>query len=202
MDEDCRKPYWHPKADCEDSNAVATLQLRKMNSDLFQKHGVVPAAQKKIMNRNASTSLLLRLPPEIRLRIYKYVFGGQRLWMDFHGPQYKDCDEMHLGGRFYHFDMTKGLDRKLDFRLLRVCRQIFTEAALLPYALNEFAFESQLARREFEKSVRPGKKQVVKKAIRAYSILPFSALEVSLRIFMAMGCEESEEYEESEESEW
>ena len=71
----------------------------------------------------------------------------------------------------------------------------------MPYALNEFAFESQLARREFEKSARPGKKQVVKKAIRAYSILPLSALEVSLRVFMAMGCEESE-YEESEESEW
>ena len=181
MDEDCRKPYWHPKADCEDSDAVATLQLRKMNSDLFQKHGVVPAAQKKIMNRNASTSLLLRLPPEIRLRIYKYVFGGQLLWMVFHNPQYKVRDEMHLGGRFYHFNMIWGSNKKLDIRPLRVCRQIFTEAALLPYALNEFAFDSQLARREFEKSVRPGKKQVVKKAIGAYSILPLSTSDVKLR---------------------
>ena len=194
MDEDCRKPYWHPRQDCEDSDAVATLQLRKMNSDLFQKHGVVPAAQNEIMNRNVSTSPLLRLPPEIRLRIYKHVFGGQRLWMDFRRPKYKYGDGTHLGGRFTYLNMDMDTNGKLDIGLLRVCRQIFTEAALLPYALNEFTFESQLARREFEKSIRPGKKQVVKKAIGAYSILPMSTLEVILRIFMEKGyeCKESE----------
>ena len=174
MDEDCRKQYWHPREDCEDSDAVAALELRRMSSDLFQKHGVVPAAQKEIMNRNASTSRLLRLPPEIRLRIYKHVFGGQRLWMGFRGPQYNHNPTTHLGGRFYHFNMVKGSDRQLGLRLLRVCRQIFTEAALLPYALNEFTFESQEARRQFVKSMRPGKKQIVRKAIGAYHILPLS----------------------------
>ena len=41
--------------------------------------------------------------------------------------------------------------------------KLFTEAALLPYALNKFTFETQLARRQFDKSVRPGKKQAVNK---------------------------------------
>ena len=177
MDEDCRKQYWHPREDCEDSDAVAALELRRMNSDLFQKHGVVPAAQQEIMNRNASTSRLLRLPPEIRIRIYEYVFGGQRLCIDFCGPQYKDNYTTHLGRRFYHFNMVKGSDRKLDLRLLRVCRQIFTEAALLPYAQNEFTFRSQKARRQFQKSMRPGKKRIVRKEIGAYHILPLFTLE-------------------------
>ena len=92
--------------------------------------------------------------------------------MEYHGPKYKNYYGTHLGGRFSHFSMIKGSDIKLDIRLLRVCRQIFTEAALLPYALNEFTFESQRVRRQFEKSMRPGKKQIVKKAIGAYSILP------------------------------
>ena len=131
------------------------------------------------MNRNASTSRLLRLPPEIRLRIYEHVFGGQRLWMGFRGPQYKDNCTTHLAGHFYYFNMVKGSDRKLGLRLLRVCRQIFTEATLCPYSLNEFTFESQKARRKFVKSMRPGKKQIVRKAIKAYHILPLSTLGVS-----------------------
>lgn len=194
MDEDCRKPYWHPSHDCEDSDSVAALQLRKMNSDLFQKHGAVPAAQIEIMTRNASTSPLLRLPPEIRLRIYKYVFGGQRLWIDCHRHKYRNSYATHLGARFCHFNITENSNRRLDIRLLRVCRQIFTEAALLPYTLNEFVFQSQLARREFLKSIRPGKKQVVKKAIDTYDILPLSALQ-RLRFYKKMtsdGCKENE----------
>ena len=198
MDLDCRSPYWHRREYCENSDAIAALRLRKMNSDLFQKHGVVPAAQNEIMNRNGSTSPLLRLPPEIRLRIYKYVFGGQRLWIDCRGPEYGNTYETHLGARFRHFNMTmtKNSDRTIDICVLRVCRQIFTEAALLPYAFNDFIFESQQARRHFNKSIRPGKKQVVKKAIGAYSILPFSTLEGSLRTLnerIYHMCEESDE---------
>ena len=91
--------------------------------------------------------------------------------------------------------MTKDSGRELDFRLLRVCRQIFTEAALLPYALNEFTFQSQLVRRQFEKSMRPGKKQIVKKAIGAYSILPLSTSNVIFRTFIAKECGLCEESE-------
>ena len=187
MDDDCRKPYWHPYEDCEDSDAVAARQLRKMKSDLFLKHGVVPAAQKKIMDRNSSTSPLLRLPPELRLQIYKHVFGGQRLWIDFQFRKYQTYGKIpldkgleHHGARFSHF-YIEDPDQKLDIRLLRVCRQIFTEAALLPYALNEFVFESRLARRQFVKSMRPGKKRVAKEAIGAYRILRPSTSEWTWR---------------------
>ena len=184
MDEKCRNPSWHRERECENSDIVLAFQLRKMNSDLFLKRGVVPAAQNEIMIRNASTSPLLRLPPEIRLRIYKHVFGGQQLWMDFHGLQYSLSTSVH------RYRMIKDLDRKLDIRLLRVCRQIFTEAALLPYTLNEFVFKSERGWRKFVNSMRPGKKQVVKKAIGPYKNLPLSTSGVISTTFMEKRCGE------------
>ena len=60
---------------------------------------------------------------------------------------------------------------RLDIRLLRVCRQIFAETALLPYALNHFTFEKETVRRAFERRVRPGKKLVQKKAIGDYDVM-------------------------------
>ena len=75
-----------------------------------------------IAQRNATSSPLLRLPPEIRNMIYTLiidvvtvVFTKARL------------------GRGRH-PIQDGL------ALLRVCRQIHAEAALLPYALNTFVF--------------------------------------------------------------
>ena len=75
-----------------------------------------------IAQRNATSSPLLRLPPEIRNMIYTLiidvvtvVFTKARL------------------GRGRH-PIQDGL------ALLRVCRQIHAEAALLPYAFNTFVF--------------------------------------------------------------
>ena len=202
MDKICKKSYWHTTDECVDSDAVLAYQLRKMNSDLFQKHGVIPAAQNEIMNRNASTSPLLRLPPEIRLRIYKHVVGGQQLWMDFDDPLHNQFSLKHMGRALHHYKKIIDLDRKSDIRLLRVCRQIFTEAALLPYTQNEFVFESQLTWREFVKSMRPGKKLVVKKAIGPYKDLPLSTPYTISRTFMEKRCERSDEIEEIEESQY
>ena len=135
------------------------------------------------MNRNASDSHFLRLPLEIRVRIYKLVLGGQDLWIGLHYPNSDSYRELHYGGRFYHLNLTDYLtdplpDRSvkgLDIRLLRVCRQIFTETALLPYALNHFVFDTQDVLNHFEKLVRPGKKRVQKEAIgTAYSYMPWS----------------------------
>ena len=53
--------------------------MRKLNSNFFNMHGVVPPAQKVIANRNWSSSSFLRLPPEIRGRIYAIVFGGEKV---------------------------------------------------------------------------------------------------------------------------
>ena len=175
----CRKPFWHMTTDCEDSDKKAAHRLKMMKTDLFKKRDSLPAAQKEIMNRNASVSPFLRLPPEIRLRIYKFVLGGQRLWIDFHRAEFRYsvgepyAPPTHYGGCFYHFN---GIDRssRLDIRVLRLCRQVFSETALLPYALNDFTFADGRVQMRFEKLVRRGKKELQKKAIGACSISPWS----------------------------
>ena len=198
----CRKQKWHSLTDCEDSEIVEAREYRKLKSELFRPSGSVPAAENEILFRNASVSPLLRLPPEIRLRIYGFVLGGQQLWIDCTPSRisfvtYRDrvrevfdeeprdrsylqpsrfheynLESEHSAGRFYHVNVDgSGESQGYDLRLLHVCRQIFTETALLPYALNKFSFSTDEVRRAFEKSARPGKKLVQKKAIGKYEIM-------------------------------
>ena len=179
----CRKPWWHPKGTCENTDRVVASQLRKMESDLFKKNGCMPAAQNEIMNRNASVSPFLRLPPEIRVRIYKLLLGGQHIWIDSY-PSSTDIHGSHHGKSFYHLNTIDHSGRGFDIRLLRVCRQVFTETALLPYALNKFTFSNNSVRKEFERLVRPGKKQAQKTAIGAYDVCNFSTFQNRLKSLM------------------
>ena len=198
----CRKQKWHSVTDCEDSEIVEAREYRKLKSDLFRPSGSIPADQNEIMVRNASVSPFLRLPPEVRLRIYGFVLGGQLLWIDctpskmsvvthdthirkvliekcrdrskLRTSRYAAYDQQpeHSAGHFYHVNVDESSESQgYDLRLLHVCRQIFTETALLPYALNKFSFSTDEVRRAFEKSARPGKKLVQKKAIGKYEIM-------------------------------
>lgn len=136
------------------------------------------------MNRNACVSQFLRLPPEIRLRIYKLVLGGQHIWIGYHTSTFGIPESLvspqHWGGGFYHRNSVDGSGRGLDLRLLRVCRHVFTETALLPYALNKFSFQSEDVRKAFERVTRPGKKLAQKKAIGKYEIM--NLLEYNLQM--------------------
>jgi hypothetical protein len=71
---------------------------------------------------NAASSPLLRLPPEIRNMIYTLIIDVNMVVFTKAGL-----------GRGRH-PIQDGL------ALLRVCRQIHAEAAVLPYALNTFVF--------------------------------------------------------------
>ena len=198
----CRKQKWHSLTNCEHSEIVEARDYRKLKSDLFRPSGSVAAAQNEIMIHNASVSPFLRLPPEIRLRIYGFVLGGQQLWIDCtpsrmsvitYGtfvrkvfiekrrdrsnlqPSRSDAfdeEPAHSAGHFYHVNVDEsGESQGYDLRLLLACRQIFTETALLPYALNKFFFSTDEVRRAFEKTARPGKKLMQKKAIGKYEIM-------------------------------
>lgn len=210
----CTIRDWHPTTGCENSEEKENRRLRTLNSDLFRPRECdVPTSQKETsvvlsislfdilswqtlltsssMEHNRSTSAFLRLPPEIRVRIYKFVLGGQRLWISHTGskvelrktgkthlldPQLGPSSQyFHRGGSFGHStaDPLSSVDlfrNALHLGLLRVCRQIYAETALLPYALNKFTFRDDLVRRMFEQSARPGKKRVQKKAVGAYEI--------------------------------
>ena len=162
---------------------VATRQFNKLKSDLFKRNGFIPDGQSEIMNRNGSVSGFLRLPPEIRLRIYKLVLGSQRLWIRYERGEYSkqytlgdwSAEPIHCGEKFVHSTFDDPMGRGLDLRLLRVSRHIFSETALLPYALNKFTFDGDDVRRKFERLTRPGKKLVQKRAIGKYEIKEWNA---------------------------
>jgi hypothetical protein len=78
----------------------------------------------------------LRLPPELRHRIWELVLGGQTLlWL-----RADDKDNIHGVERM----VPRASDRALGLDLLRTCRQIYSETALLPYKLNTFSFNSYM----------------------------------------------------------
>ena len=168
----CRKRVWHPSSECENSDEMAARQARKIKSDLFQKNGATPPALAEIMLRNAAASPLLQLPPEIRLKIYKMVLGGNGLWIGLEESKvgWDDLRQLHKGGGYIHVNMSDALGTGLDLRLLRVCRHVFCETALLPYALNQFTFQDESVARAFGRLTRPGKKVVQKKAIGEYEV--------------------------------
>lgn len=180
----CRKQGWHRRSECENTEVEEASRFRKLKSDLFNKRGVdVPAAQKKIMNHN-SASNFFRIPAELRVRIYRLVLGDQQLWIGLRrdlnewvwrssggqSERVHDRESLHFRGTFYHVKGISRSDPTLHLGLLRVCRQIFTETALLPYTFNNFTFESDEVRKAFERMARPGKKRVQKKAVGSYEI--------------------------------
>ena len=125
------------------------------------------------MTFNSYRSPFLRLPPEIRNRIYELVFGGHRLWIGYtpHRHEYtyinKERHQTHSGGGLYHRmyardDKSKNRPHwkpgSLNLGLLRVCRQIYGEAALLPYTLNRFTFKNDWVRTRCTKTLQPTQK--------------------------------------------
>jgi hypothetical protein len=95
------------------------------------------------------TSRLLSLPAELRNMIYGYVLGGLafRIYNIFPGPPPIEATYSAL---------------------LHVNRQIYTEASLLPYALNTFAFYDETDIRSFVRW-HTEKQMVAVKTIRLYT---------------------------------
>ncbi|KAH8731111.1 hypothetical protein GQ44DRAFT_755879 [Phaeosphaeriaceae sp. PMI808] len=78
-----------------------------------------------ICPKNSQRSALLRLPLDIRTMIWEYVLESGEIIKLFPIACVR------------HSKIPKPTHR---FQLLRVCRQIYVEAALLPYTLNTFSF--------------------------------------------------------------
>lgn len=104
----------------------------------------------------AQSPFFSRLSPKIRNRIYDLMLGGKYLhvYTHFHGDpkcclsQVADTDieigalgqHFHRGCRNSSASATLQTARPTDINLLRTCRQIHQEAALLPSAKNTFLF--------------------------------------------------------------
>lgn len=85
----------------------------------------------------AQNSPLLNLPPEIRLMIWEYALSGNTIsptvWHDGANPKPALFLQMVRS--------INGIRPSTNrFALLRICRQIYAEAAALPYLLSTFRF--------------------------------------------------------------
>lgn len=107
-------------------------------------------------------SRLLRLPPEIRNRIWEYTLGG----MEFR--------QIHFTSRKRVFQ-AKPSERPNIFALLRVCRQIYAETALLPLAVNVLPVRPWWS---LTPAVRP---------FRTYQIKQIEELRVEIGLFELCG---------------
>ena len=82
------------------------------------------------IKQNAQTALL-RLPGEIRNRIWEFAIGSQIYFVGDY--RYESGEDIRV---------TRHKNGLSSVALLRVCRQIYSEAALLPYQLGVFGFEN------------------------------------------------------------
>ncbi|KAH5516048.1 hypothetical protein HBI31_006450 [Parastagonospora nodorum] len=106
---------------------------------------------------NQRNSPLLRLPGEIRNRIYEHVLGGNtiRIRYETYRPNNKDdalsrvvpvfkyhCTVFHKRVDPYKLKQLPDVETSTGFPLLNdVCRQLYLETGPLPFKLNTIAFE-------------------------------------------------------------
>ena len=101
------------------------------------------------IKRNQEESPLLRLPAEIRNRIYEYALGlGRTFRMDIRR-------NANLVG------VDKKSKEKNCLSLLRACRQIYAEAVLIPFRVNTFVFHGQHIFDEWTSTVLPIRREAV-----------------------------------------
>jgi hypothetical protein len=153
--------------------------------------------------KNAVDSPLLRLPAEVRCRIYDYAFGSCTVHvnLDFHyctltnctSPQ--DCEAPLLQRRIQRIslyddppegrsatyeDCKKPVGRqnvgscKIPVHMLQACRQMYHEAALKPFT--EASFHFVLARKECSSGLKLFLDSLVPTQARAIAHLRFSLL--------------------------
>lgn len=133
---------------------------------------------------NSTNSLLLALPPEIRNRIWRLVVANRTIhvqvwtikgivhWVCVNDRTDRDIamdikasnQHKHPDYDTFHRECCRyPLSRaRLKLSLLRVCRQVYDEAALLPFKYNTFSIESFDALVPFLKSLVPSQARAIK----------------------------------------
>jgi hypothetical protein len=112
--------------------------------------------------RNSTISPLLRLPGEIRNRIWQYALGYHQIDIGYYGfkrswPIGPTLDVRSLRPA-QHFPRTFV---RPNFALSRVCRQVYVESSAFIYTLNTFRFNNCTAIDRWVKSLALGQKRLV-----------------------------------------
>jgi hypothetical protein len=108
--------------------------------------------------RNADSPLLC-LYPELRNRIYRYVMGRKRFDMD-HRKIYS-----HRVHSCLSTDGTAWVRPAIPldgFQPMLLCRQTYMETCLLPFALNEFLVNYDIAPSATSGRLRPGQSNAIR----------------------------------------
>ncbi|CAO2656942.1 Nn.00g057450.m01.CDS01 [Neocucurbitaria sp. VM-36] len=104
---------------------------------------VTPKGDEKELTKNNQASPLLRLPPEIRTEIWKYVLGGK---------EYRVVYEPNVRRFMLSQSHTEPVHA---MALLRTCRQIYSEAARMPVLHSNFSFTSMYGMRCAFRQLKP-----------------------------------------------
>ncbi|KAH3914438.1 hypothetical protein HBH56_089250 [Parastagonospora nodorum] len=90
---------------------------------------VRPKGDEKALVSSNQNSPLLRLPAELRIKIWEYALGGKEFRL-LSGSSRKSSVQ------------PRPSEKKNAFVLLRACRQIYSETAPLSFAVNNFSIRS------------------------------------------------------------
>lgn len=112
--------------------------------------------------RNSIVSPLLRLPGEIRTKIWKYTLGYHQIDIGHYSLKRSwpightlDVRPLRPAG---HFPSTLVHPH---FTLPKVCRQVYVESSAFIYTLNTFRFNNCTALDQWVKSLAPGQRRLV-----------------------------------------
>jgi hypothetical protein len=117
---------WRPE-----SNALATMLAT------CQPHIYIRLTPPSSFESNQHASPLLRLPAELRVKIWEYSLGGNQILPSVWINEYMR-DFHHPSNIYLRAESTENTFHFLS--LLRVCRQIYAEARLLPFSCNIWLF--------------------------------------------------------------
>ncbi|KAH7076356.1 hypothetical protein BKA63DRAFT_564750 [Paraphoma chrysanthemicola] len=115
------------------------------------------------MAANASRSSLLRLPGELRNKIYKFAIGSHYYHIEevTHSRTEKSWWVKTIG-RAYLSPKDK-TPQSTAFHLPEVCRQIYSETATLAYALNTFIIDFDTGgNKDLIKNLLPAQKNAIR----------------------------------------
>lgn len=96
--------------------------------------------------QNQQQSPLLRLPAELRNKIFAYTLGGKTFKII---PGYYDIPTMNA------------TNSKYALALLQVCRQIYAETTLLPFSINTFSASSPHSLKRWVERLHPARAQSI-----------------------------------------
>ncbi|KAH8733045.1 hypothetical protein GQ44DRAFT_766109 [Phaeosphaeriaceae sp. PMI808] len=152
----------------------ALQPFRRYKDGLLNAAVVVRSKQMKIAKSNSLESPLLRLPGEIRTKIWKYALGYHKI--DIGGHNLK---RRWLVGRVRDirpFCAATYFPRNFvrpNFALPRVCRQIYVESSAFIYTLNTFGFDSYTSLDGWVRDRPLGQKRLVDSVNIPYDYMHF-----------------------------